>query len=288
MKYAELARSIQLVEYHLTSPAAGYLPGYHRGTFVGTGGQLVGFTTLLHRMDPKNIDMVATRRALSPVPLVRVYQVRVAITVAVLVDLSASMGFAGRRSKLAEAAKLAACLGYSACRLGDRFMLIGFAERVELHFPPRRSLDYPLEAAAAVWDCRPTRRNVAALLEACSLLPRQRCLVFVISDLHFDRPVLERALAYLRGHDTVLAVLWDTGEYEQPQAWGWTVLRDPESEEQRGLWVRPGLARSFQESFEARRLQLLSLCRSFGAGALFLWDGADPAEVVRFFVRRRG
>lgn len=287
MKQKELAQAIQLVDYGLKSPATGYLPGYHRSTTRATAGKLAGFTSLLYRMDPKNIDMVTTRRALSPVPLVRLYESKVAITVAVLVDLSASMGFVGRTRKLAEAAKLAACLSYSAYRLGDRFMLVGFGDEVELYFPPKRSPDYPWEIGEALWEYRPTSKGVQGIGQASALLPKDRSLIFLVSDFHFEGAIVDRVLAQLRRHDAVLVVLWDGAEGEDPLRVGWTALYDPETGARTRLWLRSGLVGRFKQTFQARRTRLLEACRRVGAEALWVPGAFDPAEMSRFFVSRR-
>ncbi|MFQ5889189.1 MAG: VWA domain-containing protein [Gemmatimonadota bacterium] len=288
MKRREIAATLRLVDYTLESVAPGYLPGYHIGAFHGTAGKLAGFASLLHRMDPKNIDMVATRRAMSPVPLVRLYQAKVAIDVAVLVDLSASMGFVGRGRKLAEAAKLAACLSHSAYRLGDRFTLTGFGDDVELYFPPKRSADYPWEIGEALWRHRASAKGVGGLDRACALLPRRRSLVLLVSDFHFGGGTVERALAHLQRHDGILAVLWDPAEQRELPRTGWTELYDPETGARTRRWLRRGLVPRFQRTFEARRALLLEKCRRYGSHSLFLHCPFDPAELVRFFLRRRG
>lgn len=288
MRQAELGEAIQAVEYGLDCLAAGYLPGHHRAASHGPGGRLAGFTSLLHRMDPRNIDMLTTRRALSQVPLVRLYQAKVAINVVMLADLSASMGFEGRARKLAEAAKLAACLSYSAYRLGDRFSLVGFGEGVELYFPLKRSPDYPWEIGSAMWDHEPTSAGVGGLAEACSLLPRSRSLVLLVSDFHFDLRMLEEALARLHGHDAILAVLWDAAETGIPVRSGWTALYDPETGARARLWMRRGLAERSRRVFAARRARLLEMSRRLGAEALFLGSPLDLVEISLFFIARRG
>ena len=288
MTRAELARALQVVDYGLRAPATTHLPGYHRGLFHGAAGRLKGFTSLLHRMDPKSIDPVTTRRALSPVPLVRLYQAKVAITVTALLDLSASMGFAGRSRKMAEAAKLAACLAYSAYRLGDRFGLIGFGDGVELFFPPKRSPDYPLEIGELLWSYAPESRTADGLAQAVALVPRRRSLVFLVSDFHFGRATLDAALAALRPHDVVLTALWDDAEGADPLQAGWTEWADPETGERARLWLRAGLRRRFRRAFESRRAAITESAGRFGAEAIFVRNRFDPAELTRLFAARKG
>lgn len=287
MSPRELADALEPLEYHLRRPAMGSLPGHHRGALRGSSGRLSGFTPLLHRMDPKNIDMVATRRALSPVPLVRVFRARVAITVAVLADLSASMGFSGQSWKLGELARMVSCVAYAAYRLGDRFCLVGFSDDVDLYLPPRRSAEYPLQAAEAVANHRAGRRREQGLLRACGLLPRRRCLVLLASDFHFEPPWLDRALAALQAHEVVLVALWDPAEFRSLPRRGWTVLFDPETGERRPLWLSARLARRIEQAFEARRRWLASRARAFGADVLWVEGRLKGADVARFFLTRR-
>lgn len=283
----ELATALEVVEYGMNALARGHLPGQHRASAYGTAGKLAGFTSLLHRMDPKNIDPVITRRAFSPVPLVRLYEARVALTVPLLVDLSASMGFVGRTRKLAHAARVVTCLGYSAYRLGDRSMLLGFGDEIELHLPPDRSPEHALVAGQAVWEYEPTSAGVAGLERASALLPRRRSLVFLISDFHFDRATLERALAGLRPHEIVLVVLWDPAETGEPLPTGWTELRDPETGARTRRWFRPRLADLSRLRMRERREMLESTARRFHADTFYITGPFDPVRLLRFFLARR-
>lgn len=287
MTNPELARALEVVEYGMNALARGHLPGQHRASAYGSAGKLAGFTSLLHRMDPKNIDPVITRRAFSPVPLVRLYEARVALTVPLLVDLSASMGFVGRARKLAEAARVVTCLSYSAYRLGDRSMLLGFGDEVELHLPPERSPEHALTAGEVLWGYKPTSPGVAGLERASALLPRRRSLVFLISDFHFDRATLERALAGLRPHEVVLVVLWDPAETGEPLSTRWTELYDPETGARTHRWFRPGLASRSRARMRERREMLESTARRFHAETFFVSGRFDPIRLVRFFLARR-
>jgi uncharacterized protein (DUF58 family) len=284
---ADLARALEVVEYELGALAPGHLPGAHKGAAFGAAGKLAGFTTLLHRMDPRNIDPVTTRRALSPIPLVRLYEARVAIAVVALVDLSASMGFRGCARRMAEAARLVAALAYSAYRWGDRFALVGFADEVELVRPPRRAPEAAWEVGTALWFHEPAGRGWAALDAAIALLPRRRSLVFFVSDFHVDTALVDRALAGLRRHEVVPVVLWDSAEAGNGLGTGWTEWVDPETGAAARRWVRRGYGRRARRTLEERRRALEALFRRHDRTALFVRDRVDPAAVTRFFVSRR-
>lgn len=279
----QLQDALEAVEYTLRFGAVGYLPGAHRGGFQGSSGRLVGYTSLVRRMDPKNIDPVATRRALSPTPLVRVYRTRVATTVTVLLDLTASMGFVGVRSKAQEMSRLVACLGYSAYCLGDRFSVIGFGEDVELYLPPQRSATLPLEVAQHLWTFELRARHPGGLRRALELLPRGRSLVFFASDFHLERGLLEESFARLQRHDGIAVVLWDRMEEELPRR-GWLRLYDPEQGVERSLWLRPRLSRSIREAFRERERMILGLCARFSITPLILREGVEPRRIARMFL----
>jgi len=280
-----LQDALEAVEYTLRFAASGYLPGAHRGGFEGSWGKLVGYTSLVRRMDPKNIDPVATRKACSPTPLVRVYRARVATTVTVLLDLTASMGFVGVRSKQEEMSRLVACLGYSAYRLGDRFSVIGFGEDVELYLPPQRSPTLPLEVAQHLWAAELHARHPGGLRRALELLPRAPSLVFFASDFHVEKRLIEEAFARLQRSDGIAVVLWDRAEEELPES-GWIRLHDPEQGREQSLLLRPRLSRRIQDAFRERERVILDLCRRFDITPLVLRDGVEPQRIARVFLER--
>lgn len=89
--------------------------------------------------DPRRIDLRASVRAARSEWLVRVHLQRAAVPVQVLVDVSASMRFGTRRSKLQVAADFVEALGYSAFRAGDPLGMLAFdsGARDDLFMPPR-------------------------------------------------------------------------------------------------------------------------------------------------------
>jgi uncharacterized protein (DUF58 family) len=283
----ELTDVLQEVEYVLRMSVPGHLPGVHRGALPGTSGRFLGYTTLLHRMDLKHIDPVVTRRALSPVPLVRLHRSTVAVTVVALVDLSASMGFRGRVARMGEVARLCACLAYSAYRLGDRFMLVGYGEDVRLYMPPGRSPHGPLEVGQTLGRWTPEDRHVGGLKKALHLLPANPCLVFWISDFYMPEALLHHGLACVRRHDAIAVVLRDTFETEGPAHSGWTTLSDPETGLRRSLWLRPGLRDRWRAAVQRWDEAIRRACRRWDVDVLFVRDRLEVGQLVRFFLERR-
>lgn len=279
---AELASWWQPVEYAVQGVLLGFRPGVHTGVRIGAGGRFEGYKTLLQRPEVRRIDPVATRRAGSKVPLVRTYRTKVGATVVLWVDGSASMAFG---EKVREAAKIVLCLGYSASLFGDRFAVVGYADEAETITQGTPAMAAALEAARKLWQHTPRGRN-SGVLQACRQLPPRRAMVVWISDFHLEEGILERALAHLGHHDTLLLSLLHPAEFQPRVRWGWSCLADPETGEVRGVWVRPGLIRQLERQLPLRRERLQAAARRYGASFLELAH-ADPVELARFFLERR-
>jgi hypothetical protein len=94
--------------------------GAHRGRLSGAGGLFRDLVSLLEHPDPRRIDLRASARDPFEQLYVRRFEQKTAITVFALVDVSASMGFAGNMRKLEVAAAI--CAGSSSARrTGDKF-----------------------------------------------------------------------------------------------------------------------------------------------------------------------
>ncbi len=74
--------------------------GAHRGTLAGSGGLFRDFVSLLDYPDPRRIDLRVSVRDPFEAIHVRRFEQNSAISVYVLVDVSASMGFGGGNGKM--------------------------------------------------------------------------------------------------------------------------------------------------------------------------------------------
>jgi uncharacterized protein (DUF58 family) len=214
--------------------------------------------------------------------VVRQFRQRVAVPVYLLADLSASMGFPGKISLLAD---FAASAAYSAWRSGDPFGFFGCdtALSPDWILPLRWHKGLAEELEARLRNFQPQGSNAHGLLEAAVHLGKRRALVFLVSDFHFALDELEALLDAFAPHDLVPVVLWNSAEHERLPAWGLAELRDPETGETRRLFLRPRLRERIQESFAERRTALANLFNRFGREPFYLVDRFEPDALTRYF-----
>ncbi len=214
--------------------------------------------------------------------MVKSFRQRAAIPVYLLADLSASMGFAGKTALLAE---FAAATAWSAWRTSDPFGFFACDSQIrwDLSLPLRLHKGMASELSAQIRAFTPKAKNALGLLEAATLLGRQRALVFMVSDFHFPLGQIEALFNALVRHDVVPVVLWDSGEYENLPRFGLVELQDPETGQRRRLFLRPSLLARIRQGFAERRAELTQICIRYGREPFFLLDRFDPDAMTRYF-----
>src|SRR3954462_3700989 len=125
--------AVQEFRYRSPHRVGGWRTGSHEGTGPGAGLQFLAHLRLFGRPAPRRLDLRASVASLQSDWLVRVNRQRAAMTVRLLVDVSASMRF-GAPGKLEVVAGFVQALGHSAFRVGDAVGMVAFdrAERPEL------------------------------------------------------------------------------------------------------------------------------------------------------------
>ena len=113
------------------STVEGYFAGKHKSPFRGSSVEFTDYKEYMPGDDPKRIDWRAYGR--SRRLFVRQYEAETDMVVYLLVDVSASMDYAGSgpQSKYVLAAKIAAALAYLMIHQGDKVSLVLFAEQSE-------------------------------------------------------------------------------------------------------------------------------------------------------------
>ena len=211
---------------------------------------------------------------------------QIALTVMLLVDLSASELFGSvAQSKQETAAEVAALLAFSAISNNDKVGLIACTDRVERFVPPRKGSRHVLRLIRDVLFFQPVHRGTV-LREGLDYLNRilhRRAIVFLLSDF-LDRGFERSLKRTARHHDLIAIRVADPREEEIPDV-GLLELEDAESGER--LLLDTGSRRvreAFTEAARQRREELLQLLHSSGADLIEVsTDGGHLDALIRFF-----
>lgn len=274
------------IHYRIAGVARGHFPGAHRSRRGESGFEFRGHAPLTDVPDVRRLDLHASLCDPFGQWLVRVHSERMAIPVAVLADLSASMGFEGAQRKLDVLADFVECLAWSAWRNGDTFGFVAAddAVRRELFLPQTRARGSGLALAQTLRGFAPTGRTALGLVGAHRHLPRQRALLFLVSDFHWPLDHVDAVLASLGEHELVPVALWQPEEFDLGAAPGIAQLADPESGRRRTVWWRPALRSRWTLAQAQRREQLFERLRRRRLVPLVIEGGFDADAVTRHFM----
>jgi len=254
--------------------------GAHMSSEVGGFGVFRDQAPFLRYPDARRIDLRATLRDPFGETHVRRFELRSAIDVYALVDLSASMGFVGAVDRFAIACDLCAALAFSATWIGDRFGLIGGGGvlRESAFFPATRSRSAALQAVDRLRGERPAGASVDGLKDAWLRLGAGRKLVLLISDFHWPARLVESVFGALALHDVLPVALVDSSEIDPPR-WGLLELRDPETARGRMMVMRPALRQKWIDAETTRRERLIRLAAGRVRPPIFVEDRFDPRSL---------
>ena len=277
---------IRELHYRIAGAATGLFPGAHRSRTGDAGFEFRGHAALQDAPDARRLDLHASLRDPFGNWMVRLHSERKSIPVMVVADLSASMGFEGEQRKLDVLADFTESLAWSAWRTGDSFGFVGCDERVRREFtqPQTRTRGAGIALAERLRSLQPQGRSAGALREAHRHLPRQRGLVFLVSDFHVELDELETVLDSLAPHHIVPVVLWQRSEFALSAPRGLAQVREPESGSVRWLWWRPALAERWRSAHDERRQALLARFRARRLAPLFIEGAFDADAVTRHFL----
>jgi hypothetical protein len=272
--------------YRLPRRVGGQRAGAHRGKAPGSGLEFLGHLSLFQHPDPRRLDLRASLLDLNGDWLVRVNRQRAAVTVRVLVDVSASMQF-GARPKLEVVADFVEALGHSAFRMGDPLGMLAFdaAARDDLDIAPRHGRGTGEALATMLRACDASRAGSSAGLRAAvERVAGRSGLVFLVSDFHGVLAELADALDLLAPAHVVPIVVWDPAEIEAPRRDGIAVLEDAETHRSRTFWVRPALRERWREAVAARREALRRLFADRDLRPFHLGGAFDAQAMTGYFL----
>ena len=272
--------AVQEFRYRSPHRVGGWRTGTHEGTAPGAGLEFATHLRLFDRPDPRRLDLRASIASLHSDWLVRVNRQQAAMTVRLMVDVSASMRF-GAPAKLELVAAFVQALGQSAFRVGDAVGMAAFdrAERADLRIPAWRHRGMGEMLASLLLQSQGGAGGIEGLREAAMLQAGRGGIVFLVSDFQWSLVGLDEVLDLLAPAHVVPIVVWDAAEVEPPAGDGLAVLRDAESGRSRTLWLRPALRTRWREAVARRRGALDSLFGAHGLRAFYL-QGAFDAQAL--------
>ena len=265
------------------------VPGEHRTVHVGAGTELATIRPYLPGDDVRHIDWNVTARMQEP--HVRVHIGERALTVWLMLDVSASMTFGTadrRKADVAEGASLA--VGHVATRRGNRLGVVAFGGG-----PPRvqrpRQGRVGLLAMLAELRAEPEAdgagaTSLGAAIAATGAAARQRGLVVIVSDFRGPRD-WATPLRTLRARHGVLAIeVRDPRELElTPMGDLWVV--DPETGRQLQVNTsRAGTRRRFARAAAAEREEVAGALREAGVEHVVLSTQGDWLRDLAGHLRR--
>ena len=271
------------LHYRVAGAARGHFPGHHRSRLGGNGFEFRGHANLHDAPDARRIDVHASLRDPFGRWIVRLHNQRVSIPVAVVADLSASIGVARKQGVLADFVQ---SLALSAWRTGDSFGFVGCDSTVrrELLLPQTRARGAGTALAASLRALTLAGRSAEGLKQAHGHLPQRRALVFLVSDFHLPLADVAAVLAQLANHDVLPVVLWPHDEFDLGAPRGLADMAEPESGQRRWLWWRPALRERWQAAAQERRAALIQLFRAQRLSPLFIEGVFDADAVTRHFM----
>ncbi len=265
----------------------GFTTGLHRSAGFGSSIEFAQYRAYVQGDDPRFVDwdLYARTDRLHT----KQYQEETNLRCTLLVDCSASMGYAsGAVTKFDYARMLAACLAMMLYRQKDAVGLLGFERELKLFISPRYSSQQLRRIFVELNDLVPSGETdiPAALHYAGDVLPL-RGVIILISDL-FQPP--EELLHFLkllkaRRHDVLIFQISDPAEQTFPFEQSMTFL---DAENEKELYVVPHSVR--EEYLKNREQHFSGIQRECLATEIDLEEfcSAEPLDrALHYFLMRR-
>ncbi|MBX2824328.1 MAG: MxaS protein [Gammaproteobacteria bacterium] len=277
-------------EFHYRLPGApgGSRPGVHRSTTLGPGISFAAHKRLFDQPDPRRLDLRASLRDPRGDWLVRVNRQHSSVPIQALVDVSASMFFGGRKTKLAVACDFIEALGYSAFRHGDAVGMMGFdtEARDDIFLPPSTSRGSGINMVQALQTLKFDDARAGHLrgLHDCISRLGKTALVFIISDFHGPLDTLESQMDQFGSATPIPVVVWDPAETQPPESGGWLSVSDAESGQTRNLWLRHSIRRRWVNQVGQRKAELDALFKRKDVQPFYMEGKFNAEAMTRYFI----
>jgi len=272
-------------QYKLSGSSKSSRPGSHKSSERGSGMEFNRLVSLQQYPDPRRLDLRAS--IIDPYErwLVREFKQRSAVSVFAIVDLSASVRFHGLQNGKNLIAKILTSVMNSVRRYGDRFGLIGFDNkfRQDWFMPATQRIPVNFDTLNLQFSSGKAERGHKGLMEAPNWLPKERCLIFFISDFHFSLNLLSYFFSRTIPHQVVPIILEDEVEHSGYDRFGFAFLSDSETSRKKLVLLTKKFKDSLKENYRKRDQQLLTICRQFNSMPVKILGDFDPKVLTEHF-----
>ncbi len=270
-----LFRRARRLRFRVRPGAVSQLAGAYHGARPGIGLTFAELRAYEPGDDVRHLDWNVTAR--QGRPFVRRFVEERALSLWLVVDVSASMRFGPERTTKADrAAQAAALLATAAIQNGDRAGLILVSDRIELELVPAggvRHLSQLVRALVATPTSSPKTKLSVGLARVRRTA--RRAMLVVISDFVTEEPVGSWRRA-ARRHDTIALRIVDPREDKLPDA-GLLALEDAEGGRTRMVDSSSARVRRRYERAALERSQAFHRwCANSGIQAFTMATDVDP------------
>jgi uncharacterized protein (DUF58 family) len=218
----DIIRQVQRFDLKAKFLMEGFLSGLHGSPFKGFSVEFSEHRKYVRGDDVRTIDFKLWSRTNRY--YVKQYEAETNLTGTLVVDVSASMGYAGKANsltKLEYATYLAGAMAYLMVHQQDPVALITCGEKVTGYLKPKSKPSHLLSILRILSETKPAgHTRLADNLHQIAEMIDHRGMVMIFSDLLDDAgedKVLD-GLAHLRyrGHDVILFQIFDAAEAQFP------------------------------------------------------------------------
>ena len=255
------------MEVKARSVVEGFMLGLHKSPYMGYNVDFAGHRSYVQGDSTRDIDWKAYGR--SDKLYIKQYEEETNLKSYILLDASASMGYAGSSKVLRKfeySCYIAAVLSYLMLKQNDYAGLVTFDTQIRDYISPAGSIQHIRNLLATLEKCEPgNTTRVSGVFHVLAEKIVRRGLIIIISDLWDDVQDVISGIKHLKHkkHEVLVFHVLDNAEIQLPFR-GYVKFVDSET----GRTVSTSASSIDKEYKESLRNWVNGLKRSFGAGKI--------------------